>query len=99
MPDPQPIGEKAEYDRFESNGLVQCPVCGTSLDPRFHSGRVVQPTGPTSAEVYEHLLETDPGDGPFYCGECWDSHCTEQAERTHRTLSEFGTEDEVYYGE
>lgn len=53
MPEPQPIGEKAEYDRFDSDGLEQCPVCGTLLDPRFHSGRVVQPTGATSAREYE----------------------------------------------
>lgn len=99
MPDPQPIGEVAEYDCVDEDGLEQCPVCGTRLDNRFHTGRVVEPTGPTSARVYDHLLETDPGDAPFYCGECWDSHRTEQAERTHRSLSEFGTEDEVYYGE
>jgi hypothetical protein len=49
--------------------------------------------------VYQHLLETDPADGPFYCGECWDSHCIEQAERTHRTLSEFSSEEQIYYGE
>ena len=99
MPEPQPIGEKAEYDRFDSDGLEQCPVCGTLLDPRFHTGRVVQPTGEISAREYDHLLATDPGDGPFYCGECWDQHCIKQAERTHRSLSEFGTEGEVYYGE
>lgn len=99
MTDPDTIGAKAEYSRFDSDGLERCPVCGTSLDSRWHSGRVVQPTGLRSAEVYEALLETDPADGPFYCGECWDSHRAEVAQQSHRTLSEFGTEDEVYYGE
>jgi len=99
MPDAQPIGEAAEYSRFDSDGLEQCPVCGGTLDSRWYSGRVVQPTGATTAKVYDHLLETDPADGPFYCDDCWDSHCTEQAQRTHRTLSEFGTDDTVYYGE
>jgi hypothetical protein len=99
MPDPQPIGEDAEYSRFDSNGLEQCPTCGTYLSPPHHMGRVVQPTGPTSSTRYEHLSETDPADGPFYCGECWDSHCTEQAERTHWTLSEFSSEEQIYYGE
>lgn len=97
--EPEAISEKAEYSRFDSDGLEQCPVCGTLLDSRFHTGRVVQPTGLRSARVYEALLATDPMDGPFYCGECWDSHRTEVAEQTHRTLSEFSTEDRVYYGE
>lgn len=93
------IGGRAEYSRFDTDGLEQCPVCGTSLDSRWHTGRVVQPTGPIEAVEYDHLLETDPGDGPFYCGECWDDHCTDVYQQTHRTLSEFGTEDRVYYGE
>ncbi|AGM11833.1 hypothetical protein M201_gp64 [Haloarcula californiae tailed virus 2] len=96
---PEAIGDRAEYERFDSDGLEQCPVCGTSLDSRWHTGRVVQPTGPESCVEYDHLLETDPMDGPFYCGECWDSHLTERREATHRTLSEFGTTDDVYYGE
>lgn len=98
MPDPESIQDRAEYSRFDSDGLEQCPVCGGTLDSRWYSGQVVQPTGLTSATVYEHLLETDPGDGPFYCRECWDDHCTEVYSETHRTLSEFGTDDEVYYG-
>jgi len=98
-PDPKPIGEKAEYDCVDEDGLEQCPVCGTKLNPRFHSGAVVQPTGPTSAVVYEHLLETDPACEPFYCGECWEDHCQAEHARSHRSLSEFGTEDRVYYGE
>lgn len=99
MSDPDTIGAKAEHDRFDEDGLEQCPVCGTLLDSRWHSGRVVQPTGLREARVYEALLETDPADGPFYCGECWDSHCTEVAEQTHHTLTEFSTEDVVTYGE
>lgn len=95
--DAEAISEKAEYSPRDERGLEQCPMCGTCLDTRFHSGSVVQPTGRTEATVYDHLLETDPMDGPFYCGECWRSHCTEVAEQTHRTLSEFGTEDRVYY--
>lgn len=98
MPEPEAISEKAEYSRFDSDGLEQCPVCGTLLDSRWYAGAVVQPTGLTEARLYEALLETDPMDGPFYCRECWDSHCTEVYQATHHTLSEFTTEDEVYYG-
>jgi len=92
------ISEKAEYDQHDDAGLEQCPVCGTCLAYSHYRSRVVRPTGLTSATVYEHLLETDPTDGPFYCGECWDSHCTEVRKKTHRTLTEFSTEDSTYYG-
>lgn len=98
MSDPTLISERAEHDRFDEHGLEQCPVCGTSLDTRWHRGTVVQPTGPTSCIEYDYLLETDPGDGPFYCGECWQEHYTDVMEQTHHTLSEFGSTDEVYYG-
>lgn len=98
MPDPDFISEKAEYSRFDSDGVEQCPVCGTLLDSRWHAGAVVQPTGLTEATLHEALLETDPNDGPFYCRECWDDHCTEVYSETHRTLSEFSTENSTYYG-
>lgn len=99
MPDPQHISEKAEYERFGDDHLEQCPVCGTCISPAHHSGRAVLPTGLREAEVYDSLMDSDPADGPFYCGECWDRHRIEVAQETHRTLSEFGTEDRVYYGE
>ncbi len=98
MPDPAYVSEKAEYSQMDSDGITQCVLCGTLLDSRWHSGSVVVPRGLTEGEVYEALLETDPNDGPFVCRECWDSHCTEVYQETHRTLSEFSTEDSTYYG-
>lgn len=99
MTDPDPITEKAEYERFDEDMLEQCPGCGTSLDPRWHTGPVYEPTGVDSAREYEHLMETDPGDGPFWCPDCWNQHYQEVQAETHRTLSEFVPSNDVYYGE
>ena len=95
---PERIEDRAEYDRFDSDGLEQCPVCGGTLDTRWYTGSVFQPTGTEQAIEYDHLLETNPMDGPFYCTECWQQHLVERREATHRTLSEFGTENTTYYG-
>lgn len=98
LEEPLPISDRAEYDRTDEDGLVQCPVCGTLLDPRWHDGEVVQPVGLTSAIMHAHLMETDPGDGPFYCPECWKRHVVEVRQHRNHQLSDFSPEVDVYYG-
>jgi len=90
MSDRPHISERAEYDAMRSNGVEQCPVCGRTLGGECgYYGEVVQPTGPATADVFDHLYKTDPGDGVVYCIDCWTEHRREVREQSHRTLDEF----------
>jgi hypothetical protein len=61
----------SDYDASDGmgdNGIEQCPHCGQSYSPNGgHTGPVYDDRG----REYETHLDTDPGDAPFFCPDCW----------------------------
>lgn len=87
MPDVKPIEDYHKHDRFddEGNTIEKCPICGTLLDIRWHDDEVYDSDG----TEYDHIMETDPGDGPFYCPECWKQYQVTRARHLHATLDQY----------
>lgn len=95
--EPPRIEDSAEYEPFDSDGLERCPVCGRCLDGRGLMCEVVQPTGPSEGVVYDHVYDTDPNDGPFYCIECWQDHLIRVKKAVNTQLSDHQPKEQTWY--
>lgn len=70
----------------EEQGCEQCPHCGTVYSP--NSGHV-GPVYDSDGREYEFHLDTDPGDGPFFCPDCWDELDANRRATENRQLTEY----------
>lgn len=67
-------------------GLDVCPVC-----ERLYSGNggYLGAVYTTDGTRYDHVLDTDPGDGPFICERCYNVLDANQKRMEHTTLDQF----------
>ena len=80
----------SDYDKDdgwnEQNGLEECPHCGKQLGGETgHHGEVYDANG----RRYDHLLNTEPGNGPFFCPECWPELKANKNAQEHKTLDKY----------
>jgi len=70
----------------EDAGLEQCPHCETtySINSSFYG-----PVWDASGTEYELYTESVPGDGPFFCEDCWTELRVDQKQQENATLGEF----------
>jgi hypothetical protein len=68
------------------DGLIdRCAHCEQSFHPQSYHGEIVD----TDGSHYDHLSQTDPGDRPFFCPECYEELKANEHRKTHQTLGEF----------
>lgn len=74
-------------DGKQENGLEMCPRCGRTFSGNGgYSGAVHDKSGTR----YEHVSDSDPGDGPFFDERCWNDMKDAKARANHSTLDQFG---------
>jgi len=78
-------GDYDASDGIGDGGIEQCPHCGTSYDLGNHTGPVYDSSG----RKYGNLLDTDPGNGPFFCPECWPELEANRKATKHRQLHDY----------
>lgn len=80
----------SDYDKddgwSESKGVEICPHCEIIYSP---SGGYSDSVYDKRRRQYEHHLDTDPGDGPFFCPECWDELQTNQKASENKSIEEY----------
>jgi hypothetical protein len=70
----------------EDYGVEQCPHCEKLFTPNGgHTGPVFDQRG----REYDCHLDTNPGDGPFFCPTCWHNLEANRNASNHRQLTEF----------
>lgn len=70
----------------DDNGIDVCPHCELVYSPNGgHMGEVFDQSG----RKYEHYLNTEPGDGPFFCPDCWDELETNRKASENNSLEDF----------
>ena len=73
-------------DGFGDDGLEKCPYCDKQLGGETgHNGEVYDSNG----RRYDHLLNTEPGSGPFFCPECWSELEANQKASENQSLGDF----------
>lgn len=78
------ITDLHDYDRFASNGLEQCPMCGRTIGGGHgYHGPVFDADG----QEFESIHDTDPFEGPYYCRECY---AVDYQSMIHRDITAFG---------
>lgn len=70
----------------DDQGCEQCPHCGTLYSP--NSGHI-GPVYDSAGREYEYYLDTDPGNGPFFCPDCWPELEANRKQAANHTLGEF----------
>ena len=74
-----------DYDKSdgfnEQNGIEECPHCGVHYSGNGgHLGEVYD----TNGRQYEQIYDSNPGDGPFFCSDCWDElEANRRAQENH----------------
>jgi hypothetical protein len=67
-------------------GLEQCPVCERVYSPNGgYTGPVYDETGTR----YETHLDTEPGQGPYFCMACWPELEANRKAKENKTLGEY----------
>lgn len=76
--------EAAGWD--DANGVEKCPLCGTLYSGNaWYTDGVYEPDG----TFHDHYLDSDPGDGPFYCAPCWEAVTVARQKRANASLGAF----------
>lgn len=90
MREPTPQDYDSE-DGWGQDGLEQCPHCERQLsgESGWH-GRVFDQQG----HEFDHLLNTEPGNGPFFCEDCWQELRVNVLQQENATLREYGGDSE-----
>lgn len=70
----------------ETTASECCPHCETVWSP---NGGMIGPAFDASGTKHESYFDTDPGDGPFFCEDCWKELDANRKRDQHRTLGEF----------
>lgn len=63
----------------------QCPHCERSLHPDIYHGLVYKSDG----TEYEHIMDTDAIDRPFFCPDCFKELDANRKANQHKTLGEY----------
>ena len=79
-----------DYDHEDGfhveSGLERCPHC----KQRYSSnGLYTGPIYDQDGTEYDHYLDSDPMDGPFFCADCWVELDTNRKASEHKSLSEW----------
>lgn len=83
---PIPTDYDASDGWDDQNGLEKCPHCGKQYGGQSgHFGAVYTQGG----RKFDHFTDTDPGDGPFFCPECWPELQANQRAIENRSLEDF----------
>lgn len=81
---PQDYDKDDGYD--DEQGFEKCPHCGQKLGTETgHLGTVYDQRG----REYEHFHNTDPGQGPFFCPDCWPELERNEKQSENTALEEF----------
>lgn len=70
----------------DEEGAECCPHCGQVW--HMESG-AKGPVFTNDGREYEYYTESDPGDGPFFCADCYADLDANRKRQQHRTLGEF----------
>jgi hypothetical protein len=86
MIDAKPPSEYDQADSIRDNGISECAECGLTF-----SGESGQHGETYTAEGnrYDHFLDTDPGEAPFFCPECWESVDAARKAEENRSVTEW----------
>ena len=84
------IRPASEYDTEDgyndSNGCGKCPACDLLYSGNGgYVGEVYAPDG----THYEFYYDSPPGEGPYFCPECWPAVDALTKQQTNHTLGEF----------
>jgi hypothetical protein len=85
MTDPTERDLPSDYDAADSfdEGTDICARCDHEFKPIDET--VVNSNG----TEYDHLMDTDPGDAPFFCLGCWDELEANRKATENQTLTEW----------
>lgn len=75
----------------DESGHEECPVCGLTMGTEngYHED-VYDKHG----RHYEFFLNTDAGDGPFFCPDCWPQLEANKKASENQTLADFVSGDQ-----
>lgn len=79
----KPPGEYEPSDSRGGDGEECCAACGYDY---WGSKRELFTADGTK---HANLLDTDPGDKPFFCPDCWPRVDAERKRRENKTLGEY----------
>lgn len=83
---PVPGDYTAEDGWDDQNGLEQCPRCETVMSANGGwFGAVFDQDG----NRYESIYAAEPGEGPYFCAECWKVLAANRTRGEHHDLGEF----------
>jgi len=71
---------------IEDSALEKCPVC-----ERVYSGNggYVETVYDQQGKEYDHYLDTEPGDGPYFCADCWPELEANRKAKENKSLEEY----------
>jgi len=77
----------SDYDKGdgfnEDNGLWECPRCGVIYSG---NGGYIGPVYDQQGHEYDTYLDTTPGQGPWFCADCWAELEVNQKQAENATL-------------
>jgi len=84
------VATPSDYDRddgFDGELMLdQCPHCGRLLGG---NGGYVRPVFDQNGQEYDSIYDTDPVEGPWFCGSCWSELDRNRKQSEHKTLEEY----------
>jgi len=79
-----------DYDKADGfndqQGIEQCPHCETVYSP---NGGYAGPVYDQRGREFEYHIDTEPGQGPFFCEDCWPELATNQKQAENQSLGDF----------
>jgi hypothetical protein len=87
MTEPTPQDYDSEDGWDDDHGIEQCPHCECIWSG---NGGMLGPAFTQDGRKFELYLDASPGEGPFFCEDCWQELRINERQQANATLGEYG---------